>query len=420
MAARCLIVAYYFPPTGGGGVQRISKFIKYLAREGWEFTVLTSSEPTTLPADKTLLDDLPENVTVVSLPPEIKNGLLSRLRARFSGGFLQRWLAAFFFLPDSRRGWARGTGRHVRQMCRAQRYDVVFITAPPYSLARTAAWLTEKISVPVVLDMRDPWSSNPYKIYPTPLHRYLDKYLENKSLRKVRFGVSAYDSFIGYIRQAYNIDGNWQYIPNGFDEDDFTDLKPVTLEEGCFHLAFSGTFYSHLNQPSLLFGILAVLKKKYPGSYARLRFHHIGQSVPDVAALAREAGCADILRSWGYLNHRQTLNTLAAMDAFCVILDPAHPRASNTIGGKVYEYLRLNKPVLALIPEQGEAAALLRQASGHLILNPHEPEKAAGALDAFIAGAGRIAGNDALLNRYRRETLAGQLHNFLKNISGEK
>ncbi len=421
MAARCLIVTYYFPPTGGGGVQRISKFIKYLARDGWEFTVLTSSEPNTLPEDKTLLNDLPKNINIVSIPPAINNGVLSRLRARFRSGFVQRWLAAFFFLPDSRRGWARSAGRYVKQLCRRESYDVVFITAPPYSLAITASFLTDQLSIPVVLDMRDPWSTNPYKIYPTPLHKLLDKYLEKKSLKNVKYGISAYESFIEHIRKAYNVGGKWQYIPNGFDEDDFVDLKPLTLEKDRFHLAFSGTFYSHFNNPLLLFRIFSVLKKRYPGSYARLRFHHIGQSIPDITALAREEGCRDILYSWGYLDHHQTLNTLAAMDAYCVILDPGHPRASNTIGGKVYEYLRFGKPVLALVPDEGEAASLLNRGPGHLIVNPYEPDKAAAALDALINGA--VDGNnwdEMLLNSFRRETLARQLHHFLKNLLNEK
>ncbi len=420
MAVRCLIVAYYFPPTGGGGVQRISKFIKYLGREGWEFTVLTSSEPTTLPADKTLLNELPGDLTVIPLPANIRNGLFGRLRARFRSGFLQRWLAAFFFLPDSRGGWAREAGRHVLAMCRSHRFDVVFITAPPYSLARTAAWLTYKVSVPVVLDMRDPWSRNPYKIYPTPIHKMIDKYMEYKSLSVVKYGVSAYNSFIEYIRNSHGVKGKWRYIPNGFDEDDFADLKPVALEEGCFHLAFSGTFYSHLNHPSLLFAIFRVLKQKYPASYARLRFHHIGQSIPDIAALAREAGCEDLLVSWGYLDHRRALATLAGMDAYCVILDPGHPRASNTIGGKVYEYLRFNKPVLALIPEEGEAATLLRQASGSLILDPREPEKAATALHALISRPEKIFRDEAFLNSFRRETLTRRLRDFLLSLPDEK
>ncbi len=420
MAARCLIVAYYFPPTGGGGVQRVTKFIKYLAREGWSFTVITSSEPESLPRDDTLMGDLPEDIRVLSVPIKEKPGLFGRLRALIRGGFIQRWLAGFFFLPDSRRGWARYAERYARRLCHREDFDLVFISAPPYSLAQTAARLTRRLSIPVVLDMRDPWTTNPYKIYPTPVHRYIDRRLEKKSLSVIKHGVSAYGSFIDYLRKGQGITNTWIHIPNGYDEDDFRELQPVTLEENCFHLAFSGTFYSHLNDPRLLFSLFAELKKKHPQSYSRLRFHHLGQSIPDMEALARKAGCASIVDSLGYQDHRRALNILAAMDAFCMILDPAHPLAGNTVGGKVYEYLRLGRPILALIPEQGEAAALLRETGGHTIVNPHHREKAVEALHALISRAANktnAAGRDI---PHQRRLQAKKLHELFSTLTDKK
>ncbi|RMH65158.1 MAG: hypothetical protein D6677_03145 [Calditrichaeota bacterium] len=420
MAARCLIVSYLFPPVGGGGVQRITKFVKYLHRLGWEITVLTSAEPVHLPVDPTLLEEVPSDVRVIRFADR-QTHRLAQLRARIVPGFIQRWIGAFVFLPDSLKSWSARVAGQIEELCRREQFDIVMITSPPYSLAETAAHLAQKASLPVVLDMRDPWTINPFKIYPTPWHKKRDKVLEYKALSGVKHGVSVSAELIQYLQTLGLDTNNWRFIPNGYDEDDFTDLQPHSPEEGFFHLAFSGTFYSHINNPMLLFNVLAAFKKNFPESYKRIRFHHVGQSVPDLGQLAEKAGCADVVNIHGYKSHREALAFLSWMHALVMILDPAHPRSVNTIGGKVYEYLRLCKPIVALIPEKGEAARLLKKYGHPVILDPARPEAAARRLHGIITGTEKITpGTHGNIKELSREAQARQLDRFFRSIIAQK
>ena len=125
------------------------------------------------------------------------------------------------------------------------------------------------------------------KIYATPLHRYLDKKFELKTIGKLNYIVSAYHSVIDYCKNQ--IEAFYKkrtiVISNGYDEDDFKNLNRVDLPNSdCFNIAFSGTFYSHNNKPDKLFKALALLKNKRQ----KINFHHIGTSVYDVENLAKK------------------------------------------------------------------------------------------------------------------------------------
>ena len=95
MDKRCLIVTYYFPPLGGGGVQRITKLIKYAGRTGWNFTVITADEgSSTLPDDESLLNDLPLNLSIIRVPNPTKTNLVitSKNKLFTKSTFWKRWL----------------------------------------------------------------------------------------------------------------------------------------------------------------------------------------------------------------------------------------------------------------------------------------------------------------------------------------
>lgn len=181
MAKRCLVVTYYFPPVGGGGVQRIAKLIKYLSRDDWQFSVITSSESSSnLPVDENLVKDIPNNVTVY----KIDNPLISKNQSFFGhfiaflkSTFFVRWLSSFIFIPDMHKKWILSAQKKIQLLLKNEHFDIVLISSPPYSLSILAAELTKSISVPVVLDMRDPWTTNPYKIHSTKCIRIFDRIL---------------------------------------------------------------------------------------------------------------------------------------------------------------------------------------------------------------------------------------------------
>ncbi len=412
MAGRGLVISYYFHPTGGGGVQRWSKFIKYLVRFDWHFDVICADLPAGDFSDSSLLDEIPSSTRVCRIPPS-EPVMRSPVAKGGESKYWQRWLGSFVFITDSRSRWNNRLRRRIFHELDKINYDILVLSSPPYSLVRLAAELQQQISIPVIVDQRDPWTTNPYKIYPTPLHRMLDIRREKKAIGALQNFVFAYDSHRRYYENT--IPGfnkkRALVLTNGYDEEDFTGLQPekptVTAD---LHLAFSGTFYSHFNHPGTLFKALAELKK----NGVTIRFHHIGKSAYDLKKLAARFGCEELIEVHGYLEHKNCLRKLAGMDALCLILNEKNRFASQTVGAKLYEYLRFKKPVLALVPENGEAAGTLKRSRAGLVCRANDIAGIKQAVLEIINNRAQFVFDDIEL--YSRERLAGELAAFFDEI----
>ena len=415
MAKRGLVVSYYFPPTGGGGVQRWLKYIKYLARWGWEFTVITNQPESSGPRDDSLLNEIPANTNIIRTAPADSSTVIpSKISFLRKSGYWQRWLSAFFHITDRRQSWNRKARVYIKSEIEKRKYDALILTAPPYSLAVLAAELCGEIKNPLFLDLRDPWSINPYKIYPTPLHRNIDKIREEKTIARLKFIISAYQSTLNdYKRRIKGFsESDSLFLPNGFDEEDFHNLEMLDVpQKGKFNLGFSGSIYSHLNTPEPVFAAMQVLKKKNTD----IHFHHIGTSVYNISEWADIYGISDRVHPWGYKDHRESLGILQGMDALCIILDDRWNNAGNTVGGKLYEYLRLRKPILAIIPENGEAANVIRKTNSGVIVSSKSTEQIVTVLEQLIAKKRTFSWMG--VEEYSREIQARTLKDFLENNS---
>jgi glycosyltransferase involved in cell wall biosynthesis len=414
LARHGLIVTYYFPPAGGGGVQRWIKLIKYLSRLDWKFTVVTAPVEETTPHDPSLLDDLPENTEVIrTLPDSGSSPGKKRLGSKMSRTYFRRWLSSWYYVTDSRGSWNSAAATRIKEQLVKNKFDVLIFSLPPYSVALLAAEFSNQQPVTVGLDMRDPWTINPYKIYPTFLHRWIDRKRECESISKIDFLISAYESIPEYF--TGKVPGfepaRCLVLPNGYDEADFQDLPEYTLPvKGNFHLAFSGSFYSHLNNPDQIFTALKILREQ--GMI--IHFHHLGTSVYDVSKRAAKFSLHEQFHGWGYQTHRECLAILNGMDGFVLILDERIRNAEKTVGGKLYEYLRLKKPVLAIVPEQGEAARIIRETDSGIVCSGP-------GIDAVVQAIKDLHGRQRKfsfknIELYDRQHQAERLNYFLEEM----
>lgn len=421
MPLRCLVISYYFPPTGGGGVQRITKLIKYLSKNNWEFTVLTSNANSlsNIPYDESFLEEIPERTEIIRLlnPVNKKQKLISREKTKpIKSNYFTRWISSFIFIPDIYKKWSNLAEEEVYSLTKKRNFDLIFVTSPPYSLACLASRLTENIKIPVVLDMRDPWITNPYKIFPSRIHFKREKKLEKQMVTKIKFGISATKSLIDhYLYSGYiTSSSNWLCISNGFDEEDFA-IHPQMLKKDVFNIAFSGTFYSHINNPKFLFKAISKLPIE---KRRKILFHHIGNSNINLEKLASKYNISGNVKEWGYKEHLECLSLLAGMDSLCFILDSSNRNAKNTIGGKVYEYLRLRKPILALVPENGEAAHLIKNTSSGIVVDPHDEKTLIETLKRWISNKPIITSLKPI-EEYERSFLAQKYLHFFQKILSE-
>jgi glycosyltransferase involved in cell wall biosynthesis len=411
LAKRGLIISYYFPPTGGGGVQRWVKLLKYLSEYGWEFCVLANEHSHSSPKDDSLLSEVSDKTFVIRTEKfSTSESIQSKTPFLNQSGYWQRWASAFIRITDSRKSWNKIAREYLKKELKRNKYDAIIFTSPPYSLVLLAAEIKQEVSCPVFLDLRDPWTINPYKIYPTKIHRLLDEQRERKSISKIDHFISAYQSTIDdYSKRIKNFKSkNILVLPNGYDETDFDHLKKVSPFDGDnYNLGFSGSIYSHLNTPSPVFKAMNRLKSEG----IDVHFHHIGTSVYDLKKLAKKFDIEDRIHQWGYHNHIKNLEILNMMDALCIILDDHWPNSEHTVGGKFYEYLRLKKPIFAVVPKCGEAAELINKTNSGVVASAKSIDEITQKLKTLILNQQEFTWKG--IDEFNRARQAQILNNFL-------
>lgn len=177
---KVLIVAYYFPPLGLSGVQRTLKFSKYLRQYDWEPTVLTTDSIAYYAHDNSLLKEAEEaGIRIIRTSGnDLNSKLIKRGTIKIPSEWIRKFLgrmSASFFIPDNKKGWSSKAFITARKLLSEEQFDLIFVSAPPFSSFNIAVRLKKEFNLPLVFDYRDLWYGNHFGFYPTPFHSYLHK-----------------------------------------------------------------------------------------------------------------------------------------------------------------------------------------------------------------------------------------------------
>ena len=375
---RVLVVTYYFPPSGGPGVQRVLKFVKYLREFGYEPTVLTVEEGAFPQHDEELVTEIPPGVAIHrtrSLDPfgvyafltgRSKKDAVMVGTVRREGGFIERaasWVRANVFLPDARVGWVPFAVREGIRLHREQRFDVVFTSGPPHSVHLIGKKLKRRVGIPWVADFRDLWSdTNFYDELPiTSIARAHDRRLEQRVLFEADriVTVSPYWKRI-LVEKSGRQDDELVVVHNGFDETDFeTHTEPAGQNAGLFTLAHVGSLYGARN-PEVLWAAIKGLRDK--GDVERLRIRLIGIVDNRVHEAIAANGLEAIVDATPYVSHSGAVKAMCSASALLLVIERFQNDAG-MITGKLYEYLAAGRPVVGVGPTIGDAADLLASTS---------------------------------------------------------
>ncbi len=170
-----LIITYYWPPAGGGGVMRWLKMAKYLPEYGWQPVIYTPENPDPSVIDESLLAEVPPEAEVVRRPIWEPYDLFRKLtgkskESRFKSGYIseasrgsfKERLAVFLrgnlLIPDPRVFWVKPSVRFLRKYLAEHPVDLMISTGPPHSMHLIALKLKKYMKVPWLADFRDPWT----------------------------------------------------------------------------------------------------------------------------------------------------------------------------------------------------------------------------------------------------------------------
>jgi glycosyltransferase involved in cell wall biosynthesis len=391
------IISYYFPPMGGGGVQRITKFLKYSHADVFQISVITVKPSAFYAYDESLVGEIPAAVNVVrtdSLDPFRLSYLLSRRAAKQpasepakheSSGKLRKWSNLLFF-PDSRAFWRPFAVKALQKLHAQNPIDLVVATMPPFTCGLIANSFFRKSGVPYVLDYRDGWISNPYlpelpKILANR-HRRAESALLNNAAGVVFVNPS--------LRQVYSdafpalSAKQTCVIRNGFDPADFNWLASATGRNPKFTLGFMGTIYSQGNVPETLLDALAMLKKREADLAHRLQIVFLGKWTPEFEVLVAQKGLDELVKFMHYRPHREALAIAKDFDALALAVDSRQSGSRALTPGRIYEYLALKKPILAMCPPESEVAEIVQLTHAGEAVEYHNRERIAATLQKWL------------------------------------
>lgn len=420
---KVLIITYYWPPSGGAGVQRWLKFSKYLPESGWEPIILTvDPEYATYPVtDFSLKDDLPCSVKVYSTKATNYFRIYKKDKSRIpAAGFansidntfkgkILRFLRGNFFIPDPRRGWNRYAIKKACELIESEGIRHVITTSPPHSTQLIGLNIKKKYpGIKWIADLRDPWTDIYYykQFYPTIISKMIDLRFEKNVLKKadkiITVGASLKTQFASKVK---GIEKKTEVITNGYDESDFKGLTPVAPSR------FTITYVGTLSDIYPIEGLIPALKTmQTTGKNFILRF--VGTVSEKTRKMLESEIPERYLEFLPYVVHSEAIKYMIGSSLLILII-PLHQSNKSIITGKLFEYLASGRPILCLGPSSGDAAQIIKSVHGGKTFNYFDSDAIYNFLVHAVKESPNPGENEKL--RYSRKELTRRLSEILNS-----
>lgn len=433
---KVLVVAYHFPPGGGPGVQRVLKHVTYLREAGWQPVVMTVENGDFPARDESLVAKIPSDVSVVRVP------ILEPydIYRRFMGGKgaaidvnvnkagsqrtgwkerLAEFIRATFFIPDARVGWLLTAVKQGEALIREHSIEAIYSSSPPYTCALIARALKRRTNLPWVAGFRDPWT----EFLTTPDRWFLPAAIDRSLERSVFLEASAVEcAWTGIIEDAVRkypglSREKFYHVPNGFDASDFPNVAYTPNPK--FTITYTGSMYGR-RTPLAFLAALELLRSRGRVTPDDVHLRFVGRFGDEVHAMLDASSFASSIERIAYVPHEDSVGFLMRSEASLLIVDDAKESAE-IVPGKVYEYLGVGRPVIALAPRGSAIARLLDETHAGLSAPQDDIEGIASIIDTFIT---RWKGGEVVMKadgdevrKYERRAAAHQLAHILNMVS---
>ena len=434
---RVLIITYYWPPTGGSGVQRWVKFARYLPSEGWQPVIYTPENPEQLAVDHSLEAEIPEGLEVIKTritePYELYKKFLRRsghskeavevnpVNAQ-NKSFAQKaamWVRGNLFRPDPRCLWINPSVRFLKKYLEEHPVDLIVSTGPPQSMHLIGRKLSLKTGIPWIADFRDPWT----KIFYFK-HLSMTKATErwhHRMEKKVLDDATAVVAVSPLVQKEFQemTQTPVELITNGFDESDFISNAGNTVggsPERDFTITHTGLFAADGN-PTALWKTLSEICKEDSLFKVRLRIRLVGKTDVQIISAIKEAGLEDNLIDMGYQPH----NTAVEMqrEASVLILPlRKEPEYKAVLPGKLFEYMASTRPILGIGQPDGAMAMILNDTKTGITIDWEDME----SLRKFILDCwnrhlkGELKTEDSDISRFTRRNLTRRMAQLFNDV----
>ena len=437
---RVLVITYYWPPSGGSGVQRWVKFAKYLPSEGWQPVIYTPENPEYTAIDHTLEAEIPREAEIIRRPIAEPYNLYRRLMGKgastdmktltagASGGavteissgrksFKQRlslWVRGNLFVPDPRAGWVKPSVRFLKEYLKEHPVDVIVTTGPPHSMHLIGQRLHKELGIPWIPDFRDPWSRMYYLKHLPMTHRTWRRLREME--QSVLDECSTVLAVTPLVQEEFRAQTATpvEMITNGYDGIDFEQsVEP----DGFFNIVHTGLFAADGN-PLTLWKVLGLKAWADADFKKALRLRLVGKVDREVYDAIEDVGLKDNVVDLGYKDH---LTAVREQLAATVLVLPLRndPEYRPILPGKLFEYLASRRPILGIGQEDGAMARVLTDTGAGITADWDNMDAMRSFIDTeweqFKAGdVPPVAGD---ITRFSRRSLTHELAALLEKVS---
>lgn len=424
---RVLIIAYYWPPNGGVGVYRWLKFAKYLPQFGWQPVVYTPENPELQAVDAGLEADIPAEVEVIKAPITepyswYKRFTGKRTDERLQTAFLREeagpswkedlanWLRSNFFIPDARVWWVKPSVKRLENYLKEHPVDLIVTTGSPHSLHLIGRALKRSTGIPWLADFRDPWTNIDYYS-----QLKLTRWADAKQHRLERAVLQEAD-------QVLTVSWHWaeelralgaakvEVITNGYDPDDLPS-PPAALDER-WSLVHVGSITATRDVPAL-WSALGERLRNDAEFKKRFVLRLVGGVDHSVLKSLEEAGLMGHVERIGQVDHEEALRH---MQRARVLLLPVNdtPNVMGFLPAKVFEYLGVRRPILAIAPAEADITRILGEQ--HTVVQRNDASAMRNAVNGLFGPASIVPPPSPA---FTRRELTGSLAALLDRMRAE-
>ncbi|MGN0032705.1 MAG: glycosyltransferase [Candidatus Limimorpha sp.] len=431
---RVLIITYYWPPSGGSGVQRWLKMSKYLPENGWEPVIYTTSDAEYPVEDPSLEKDVSPQTEVIRRPiiepytfykrfigikknDKVKAGFTNEGEEKSSWREnISRWARGNLFIPDARRWWIRPSVRFLSKYLEKNHIDAIISTGPPHSMHLIARELHKKSNIPWIADFRDPWTEvfyfNSLKLTKCSInkHKRLERQVLTESNLVVAVGWHEADDL---KRLGAN---NVAVVTNGFDDECINKDNFYSKNEK-FVISYTGVFLP--NESFVIWDAIKELCEESQDFNNSVNINLIGHIDNSVMKYIHEKGLDDKYNNIEYVQHEKALEYQRTSDLLLLMI-PHADKAEAILTGKLFEYLASGRPILAIAPVNGDVAKIIKETHSGVVIDYDDKEMMKKALSDFYQkykDNQLVTRNTDLVSNYSRRNLTKDYAKLLSEIS---
>jgi glycosyltransferase involved in cell wall biosynthesis len=361
---KVLVIAYYFPPMGLSGVQRTLKFVKYMNESNWEPTVVTSSNVAYFAHDESLLKELDGTKTrIIRVGGKEPNSLLSKFGTmKIPNEFVRKTfnrISQSIFIPDNKTSWSKRAFQVCSKLLLEEKYDIAFVTIPPFSSFNMAVKLKERFNLPILVDYRDLWLDSYFSFYLTPFHRLLNKRMEYKALKKAD-KISVTNRVIKekllkhYKFLTFN---DIVIVAHGYDKEDFIGLDNLKKKDDTMIITYSGVFIEY-NTPKYFLRAFKKFVDECPEDAVKIKLRFVGLLRKENERLIESLRIKDYVENLNYLEHKEAVKKLMESDVLWMMIGNKK-NIDAILPGKLFEYFGTKKPVIVSVPKGAAKTAAI-------------------------------------------------------------